>query len=146
YVGGGNTKSMLAVWREWGLDKSLLKAADNGTLLTGISAGCICWFAYGSTDSIPGKFIALPALDYIQAACSPHYDGEPLRRPRMHEMVAAGDIPAGYGFDDGAAGHFVDGKLTRVVSSRPNARGYWIERVGDGAQETILDTHYLLKD
>ncbi|MEP7291752.1 MAG: Type 1 glutamine amidotransferase-like domain-containing protein, partial [Chloroflexota bacterium] len=89
YVGGGNTKSMLAVWREWGLDKSLLKAADNGTILTGISAGCICWFAYGSTDSIPGRFIALPALGYIQAACSPHYDGEPLRRPRMHEMVAA---------------------------------------------------------
>ena len=146
YVGGGNTKSMLALWREWGLDKSLANAADNGTILAGISAGCICWFKYGSTDSIPGKYTALPCLGYIDAGCSPHYDGEPMRRPRMHEMVAAGEMPAGYAFDDGAAGHFIDGKLTRVVSSRPNAKGYWVERTDDGVTETVLETEYLLKD
>ena len=146
YVGGGNTKSMLALWREWGLDTMLRKAGENGTVLAGISAGCICWFEYGSTDSIPGKFRALPALGYLKAGCSPHYDGEALRRPRMHEMVASGEMPAGYGFDDGVAGHFVDGELKGIVSSRPNAKGYWIERVGDEAKETVLETHYLLKD
>jgi peptidase E len=146
YVGGGNTKSMLALWREWRLDKSLAKAADNGTILAGISAGCICWFAYGSTDSIPGKYTALPCLGYIDAGCSPHYDGEPKRRPRMHEMVAAGEMPAGYAFDDGVAGHFIDGKLMRVVSSRPTAKGYWVERAVEGVNETVLETDYLLKD
>jgi peptidase E len=143
YVGGGNTKSMLALWREWGLDTILRKACESGVVLAGISAGCICWYDYGSTDSIPGAYRALRGLGYLQGGCSPHYDGEPLRRPRMHQMVAAGEIPAGYAYDDGAAGHFIDGKLSRVVSSRPNAKGYWIERDGDAARETTLETHYL---
>jgi peptidase E len=143
YVGGGNTKSMLALWREWGLDTILRKACESGIVLAGISAGCICWYDYGSTDSIPGAYRALRGLGYLQGGCSPHYDGEPLRRPRMHQMVAAGEMPAGYAYDDGAAGHFIDGKLSRVVSSRPNAKGYRIERDGEAAKETTLETHYL---
>lgn len=146
YVGGGNTKSMLALWREWGVDKALAKAADNGTVLAGISAGCICWYQYGSTDSIPGGYTALPCLGYLDAGCSPHYDGEAQRRPRLHAMVASGEMPASYGFDDGVAAHFIDGKRVRIVSSRPNAKGYWVERDGDGVKETLLETDYLLKD
>jgi peptidase E len=143
YVGGGNTKSMLAVWREWGLDRILRSAAENGTVLAGISAGCICWFEYGTTDSIPGRLTGLPCLGYLAGSCSPHYDGEAERRPTYHRMIAAGEIPAGVAFDDGAAGHYVDGKLKTVVSSRPNAKGYRVERDGDAARETVLETHYL---
>ena len=135
---------MLALWREWGLI-ILRKAAANGTVLAGISAGCI-WFEYGSTDSIPGRLSALPALGYLRGSCCPHYDGEAQRRPRTHAMVASGEMVPGYAFDDGVAGHFVDGELKQIVSSRPNAKGYHVERAANEAQETVLETHYLLKD
>lgn len=145
YVGGGNTKSMLALWREWGLDKILLNAAANETVLAGISAGAICWFERPFSDLIYGKLVSLYGLGYLPGSCSPHYDGEALRRPTYQRMIAAGEIPAGVAFDDGAAGHYVDGRLAYVVSSRPNAKGYSVERDGDQVRETVLETHYLLE-
>ncbi|MDZ4764714.1 MAG: peptidase E [Chloroflexota bacterium] len=143
YVGGGNTKSMLALWREWGLDTILRAVAAHGTILAGISAGAICWFDYGATDSIPGTISALPCLGYLAGACTPHYDGEAARRPSYQRMIAAGELPDGVAFDDGAAGHYIDGALTTVVSSRPKAKGYRVERAGDTAVEIQLDTRYL---
>lgn len=143
YVGGGNTKSLLALWREWGLDRILRSAAEQGKVLAGISAGCICWFEYGSTDSIPGALSALPCLGYLAGSCSPHYDGEAQRRPTFQQMIAAGTMPPGVAFDDGVAGHYVDGVLQTVVSSRPNAKGYRVERDGAAARETVLPTTYL---
>ncbi|MCB9453991.1 MAG: peptidase E [Anaerolineaceae bacterium] len=145
YVGGGNTKSMLALWREWGLDQILRVAADKGTVLAGVSAGAICWYEAGTTDSIPGNLTALSCLGYLKGSCSPHYDGEPQRRPTFQRMVASGEIMAGYAFDDGAAGHFVDGELRQVVSSRPAAKGYRVESVNGAAVETPLETRYLLE-
>jgi dipeptidase E len=144
YVGGGNTKSMLALWREWNLDTILRKAMQNGTILAGISAGAICWFEQGTTDSIPEKLSVLPCLGYLKGSCSPHYDGEAERRPAVHEFLASGDILAGHAFDDGVAGHFIDGELQHVVSSRPNAKGYTVEAVNGQAVEKELDTRYLL--
>jgi dipeptidase E len=144
YVGGGNTKSMLALWREWNLDTILRNAGENGTVLAGISAGMNCWFEYSNTDSIPGRWTSIPGLGFLSGSCSPHYDGEVQRRPSFQRMIASGEIPSGIAFDDGAAGHYVDGQLKIVVSSRPNAKGYRIEREGDSAKETVLDTRYLL--
>jgi peptidase E len=144
YVGGGNTKSMIAIWREWRLNSILRKAGENGTLLAGISAGMNCWFEYALSDSIPGQWIWLPCLGYLAGSCSPHYDGEPGRRPAFERMIGAGEIPDGIALDDGAAGHFVDGQLKQVVSSRPNAKGYQVEKTGDSVRETPLETHYLL--
>jgi dipeptidase E len=144
YVGGGNTKSMIALWREWGLDRILRQAGENGTVLAGISAGMNCWFETAISDSIPGRWITVPCLGYLKGSCSPHYGGEPGRRPAFEKLVGAGEIPPGIAFDDSAAGHFIDGELKQVVSSRPNAKGYYIERVDNGAQETILETKYLL--
>jgi dipeptidase E len=143
YVGGGNTKSMLALWREWGLDVILRKASENGTALAGVSAGAICWFEELTTDSIPGKLTALKGLGYLAGSCTPHYDGESERRPTLTRLVASGELMAGYAFDDGAAGHFVDGKLKTVVSSRPNAKGYYVSRVDGQAIEKTLDTQFL---
>lgn len=145
YVGGGNTKSLLALWRAWELDRILRQAADQGTVLAGISAGAICWFDVPFSDSIPGRFIRLNGLGYLSGSCSPHYDGEPGRRPEFQRQIAVGDLPAGVAFDDSAAGHFIDGKLTHVVSSQPNAKGYRVERVGDQVVETPLETRYLGK-
>src|SRR5678810_1145979 len=74
YVGGGNTKSMLAIWREWGIPDLLREAWNGGTVLCGVSAGAICWFAEGVTDSIPGELTALPCLGFLPGSCCPHYD------------------------------------------------------------------------
>jgi dipeptidase E len=144
FVGGGNTKSMMALWREWGLDRSLRMAGEGGTILAGISAGAICWFDAGTTDSIPGALTTVRGLGYVAGGFSPHYDGEGERRPTTHRMVASGELADAYAMDDGAAGHFVDGVLAEVVSSRPKAQGYRIVRQGDQAVETVLPTRYLL--
>lgn len=72
YVGGGNTKSMLALWREWELDIILRKAWEQGVVLAGLSAGAICWFEQGSTDSIPGRLSALDCLGYLPGSYCPH--------------------------------------------------------------------------
>jgi peptidase E len=132
YVGGGNTRSMLALWRDWGLDRLLRLAFEQGILLAGISAGANCWFTQCSTDSIPGKLTVLDCLGYLPGSFCPHYDGETERRPSFQRMVAGGEILPGWASDDGAALHFVDGQLLHAVRSRPHAQAYWLEPDGAG--------------
>jgi peptidase E len=143
YVGGGNTKSMLALWREWELDIILLKAYQQGVVLAGLSAGANCWFKEFSTDSVPGKLGKLPGLGFIDFSFCPHYDGESNRRPSLHQLISAKAMIHGYAADDGAAGHFVDGQLYKAISSRPAAKVYLVEDKEDGICEDIIDTHYL---
>jgi dipeptidase E len=145
YVGGGNTKSMLAVWREWALAKFLRQAWNSGTVLAGISAGAICWFETGVTDSWAGRLAPLPCLGWLPGGCCPHYDGEKERRPATQEMVAKGHMPETLALDDGAAAHFVGRKLLRVISSRANAGGYRVRRKGRGFVETRLPVTFLNK-
>jgi peptidase E len=83
YVSGGNTKSMLAVWREWNLPNLLQSAIQKGTVLAGISAGAICWFESGLTDSMQGDLMPLPCLGFLSGSCCPHYSGEPQRKPML---------------------------------------------------------------
>ena len=143
FVGGGNTRSMLAVWREWGLDRHLRTAWERGVVLGGVSAGSICWFGEGVTDSIDGPLTAIPCLGFLPGSNCPHYDSEPLRRPTFRGLVARGRIADGVAADDGAALHYVDGRLARVVSSRPRARGYRVTRSGARAIERRLPTRLL---
>jgi dipeptidase E len=143
FVGGGNTRSMLAVWREWGLDKYLRTAWENGVVLGGGSAGSICWFDHGVTDSIAGPLTALPCLGLLQGSNCPHYDSEPLRRPTFQKLVASGRVPNGVAADDGVALHYVDGQLAQAVSNRPRARAYRITRSGKTAIERRVATRYL---
>jgi peptidase E len=143
YVGGGNTRSMLAVWRAWDLPALLQEAWQEGTLLAGISAGAICWFEQGVTDSWAEKLAVLPCLGFLKGSCCPHYDGEPERRPAYHDFLLKGEILPGVAIDDGAAIHFVEGEIHRTVASRPHARAYRL-RAGEGAvQEVPLETEYL---
>jgi peptidase E len=146
YVGGGNTKNLLALWREWGLDRVMRAAWRRGIILAGISAGSICWFDYGTTDSIPGDLTVLPCLGFLPGSNCPHYDGEAARRPSFHRFIAAGDMPGGYAADDGVALHYTGETLTRIVSSRPQARAYRVERGADGVTETPLTPDYLGAD
>ena len=143
YVGGGNTKSMLALWREWGVDRILRRAWEQGIVLAGVSAGAICWFEQGHTDSIPGRLSALDCLGFLRGSCSPHYDTEAERRADFQRLVADGEMASGFGIDDYAGLHFMDERLCRVVGSRPNANAYRVERRSDGAKEQTLSAEIL---
>jgi len=139
YVGGGNTKSMLAVWREWEVPDVLRRAWESGTVLAGVSAGAICWFESGVTDSWGSGLNLLPCLGFLPGACCPHYNGEVERRPAVHRLIEQGTIATALALDDGAAAHFVNGTLANIVSSRPDARAYRVERVDGQVRETVLN-------
>ena len=143
YVGGGNTKNLIALWREWSLDEIMRDAWQRGIVLSGLSAGSICWFEQGTTDSIPGPLTVLPCLGFLHGSNCPHYDGEPERRPSYPRFIAQGAIANGRAADDGVALHFVGQSLARVVSSRPQARAYRVERVATEVVETAIVPDYL---
>jgi dipeptidase E len=134
YVGGGNTKSMLGVWREWGLPEVLREAGEAGVLLAGLSAGAICWFEQGLTDSFVGDLRPLQGLGFLPGGCVPHYNGEAERQPTYHRLLKSGEMKPGLAIDDGAAVHFVNGEVRRVVTSRPGVTAYRV-RVRNGAVE-----------
>jgi dipeptidase E len=143
YVGGGNTRTLLALWREWGLDVALRAAYERGAVLGGISAGMICWFEFGITDSVPGALSPLRCLGWLPGTACPHYDGEAERRPSFHRLLAERRIPPGYAADDGVALHFVDEALAHVVSSRPLAAGYRVAIDDEVVGETVLPARLL---
>jgi peptidase E len=141
YVGGGNTKNLLALWREWGLDSLLKEAYEAGKVLAGLSAGSLCWFEEGVTDSF-GPLQGIECLGWLQGSHCPHYDGEEERRPAFQKLINEG-LKAGYAADDGAALHFIDGKLSHVVSSREHAKAYYVQLVEGEAVEKMLETQFL---
>jgi len=145
YVGGGNTANMLAIWRLHAVDRVLRRAWDEGVVLTGVSAGSLCWFEAGTTDSFGPQLAPFSdGLGFIPGSHAPHYDGEPNRRPHYQRLVREGVLPPGYAADDGAAVVFRGTELAEVVASRPDARGYRVERAATGdAIETELPTRYL---
>ena len=143
FVGGGNTRSMLAVWREWELDRHLRAAWEAGVVLGGASAGSICWFEHGLTDSVAGPLTAMPCLGFLPGANCPHYNSEPLRRPTFQRLVARGALSDGVAADDGVALHYEGTRLMRAVSSKPRAKAYRVRRLRDRAAETRIPTNYL---
>lgn len=145
YVGGGNTANMLAIWRAHGVDRALRRAWESGVVMAGISAGALCWFQAGTTDSFGPDLAGLSdGLGFLPGSHSPHYDGEARRRPLYQRLVATGALPDGYAADDGAALVFRNTELAEVVASRPAARGYRVVRGPAGeAIETELATRYL---
>lgn len=144
-MGGGNTKSMLALWREWEVDSIIKKAWESGTILAGLSAGSICWFEEGITDSYGEELETIKGLGFLKGSHSPHYDGEEDRRTLFHSFIRKGILQAGYGADDGAALHFIDESLYKVVSSRVHASAYWVENRDGDLHETVLSTEFLKK-
>jgi dipeptidase E len=143
YVGGGNTENMLAIWRVHGVDAILREAWEAGVVMAGLSAGALCWFEAGSTDSLGPDLTPFDdGLGFLQGSHCPHYDGEALRRPSYQRLVAEG-LPAGVAADDGAALHFVGRDLTEVVTSRPEAGAYRVELVAGNVVETRLPSRYL---
>ena len=143
YVGGGNTANMLAIWRLHGVDEALREAGDRGIVLAGLSAGSLCWFAGGITDSFgPGLEPLEDGLGLLPMTNCPHYDAEELRRPVYHRAIAEG-LPGGYAADDSAGLHFVGTSLVEVVTSMPEAAGYRVDLVDGEVVETRLPARYL---
>ena len=127
FVGGGNTASMLAVWRAHGVDRILREAWEEGIVLAGPSAGANCWFEASVTDSFgPTLAPLLDGLGFLAGSFCPHYDSEAERRPTFTRLVAAG-FPPGYAADDGVGLHFRGRELHEVVSARQDATAYRVE-------------------
>ena len=127
FVGGGNTKSMLAVWREWGLDKILKKAYLNGTVMSGVSAGAICWFQNGITDSWASNLKMMPCLNFIKGTCCPHYDEEPERKPTVKNFLLRNKVKNVYAVDGGAALHIKDEKIFKSIIFKKNKSSYLVD-------------------
>jgi dipeptidase E len=143
YVGGGNTKSLLAVWRDWGVPELLREAWESGVVLTGVSAGAICWFEQGLTDSFSDGLRPLPGLGFLPGSCCPHYDGEPQRRPTYHRLLASEAIAPGIAIEDWTAVHFSGVARARIVAARAGARAYSMRNVYGSVQEVPLPVEYL---
>jgi len=135
-VGGGSTANMLAVWRVHGFDEVLREAWREGIVLAGWSAGMICWFEAGVTDSFGPQLEGMrDGLGLLPGSACPHYDGEERRRPVYRELVAGG-FPAGIALDDAAAARYDGTELVEIVSSAPGARGYRVSADGEEPLET----------
>ena len=142
YVGGGNTANMLAIWRLYGVEALLREAWEQGTLLCGSSAGMICWFEHGVTDSYGPQLEAMECLGFLPGSACPHYDGEELRRPRYQELVRGG-LAAGLAADDGVGLLFRGTELAEVVSEEAGSAGYRVEGADGEARETRLEPRVL---
>lgn len=143
YVGGGNTKTLLAVWRDWEVVKILREAWQSGVVLTGVSAGAICWFEQGLTDSFSDELRPLDCLGFLSGSCCPHYDGEPQRRPSYHRLLASGAMAAGIAIEDWVGVHFIGSELHRVIASKRGARAYSMRAVYGSVQEVPLPVEHI---
>ena len=140
YVGGGNTADMLAIWRIHGVDVALKHAWEAGVVLAGSSAGAICWFDAGLTDSFGPDLAPLrDGLKLLKGSFCPHYDSESLRRPRYAELVGSGALPDGYAADDGVGLLFEGRELADAVASLPGSSAFRVERRrGSDVEETQI--------
>ena len=143
YVAGGNTANMLAIWRVHGFDRILREAWEDGILLSGWSAGMICWFEDGVTDSFGPELTALEdGLGFLPGSACPHYDGEERRRPRYHELIREG-MAGGYAADDRVGLLFRGIELAEVMAARDDGAAYRVELVDGEVVETRLEARPL---
>ncbi len=142
YVGGGNTRNLLVLWKEWELDTILREAYQKGIVMGGISAGSLCWFEQGVTDSITGSLSKIDCLGFLKGSNCPHYDGEVERRPAFQNLIKNG-MKSGIACDDGVAGYFANESLEEFVSSWPTAMAYQVSLQAGTVVETPIQPRFL---
>lgn len=141
YVGGGNTQKMLGVWKVNGVDSILKEAYDRGIVLSGLSAGAICWFEFGSSDS-PSfnnpedkQFVLLQALGFVEGLFSPHHIREPSRNEQLPTILQESGLKSAFAVDDKSALVIIDGKIKVVTSDE--TRGVKLVSIEDGKVNRI---------
>ncbi len=140
FVGGGNTKSMLAVWKDWGLDLLLKEAYEKGVIMSGVSAGAICWFDQGITDSWAEDLKVMDCLGFIEGACCPHYDEEPQRKPSLNKFITEKVLKSCYAVDGGCALHIEDEKEFKSVVFSKNKNSFLVEMKDNQVAEKPYST------
>ena len=141
---GGNTLNQQAIWKAQGIDLVLRKAWDQGIVLGGASAGSLCWFEEGTTDSRPKELTTVQGLGFLKGSHSPHYDREPGRRPLYQKLIASGEMKPGYACDNDAGIYFEDNEVKRVVSARDGAKVYYVSRVDGKAVERVMEPERIM--
>ncbi|TIC85943.1 peptidase E [Nocardioides sp. GY 10113] len=145
WVWGGSVAGLLAMWRLHGVDEAMRTAWEAGVVLTGVSAGSICWHAGGTTDSFgPALRPITDGLGLVPYSNGVHHDSEEQRRPLFQRLIGDGVLPAGYATDDGAGVLYRGTELAGAFSERQGAGAYFVERdAGGGVVETALDVRLL---
>jgi dipeptidase E len=136
---GGNTLNQQAIWKAQGIDVVLKKAWDRGVVLGGASAGSLCWFEEGTTDSRPKELSTVQGLGFLKGSHSPHYDREPGRRPLYQKLIGSGEMKPGYACDNDAGIYFEDNVVKRVVATRAEAKVYYVSIVGGKVVEKLME-------
>ena len=127
YVGGGNTKFMLELWKKNNLFETFKEVYNSGVILSGVSAGAACWFDYFLTDSDGPGFKPLSGIGLISGSFTPHYS-DAKRANKYSENIKNKTLPSGIAVDDGVAVLFIDGKPTEVYSSRESHDAYFVDQ------------------
>ena len=143
-VGGGNTLNMLGIWRAQGIDTVLRKALERGIVLAGGSAGSICWFGDGVSDSRPGRLSIVEGLSFLPYSNCPHY-GDAKKRELYDNSVVDKTMRAGYAMDDRAAILFRNGKFVEAVTQKSTHHVYFVSRRNREAVAEKLDARILVK-
>src|SRR5204863_8015290 len=136
---GGNTLNQQAIWKAQGIDAVLRQAWDRGIVLGGASAGSLCWFEEGTTDSRPQELSTVKGLGFLKGSHCPHYDREAQRRPVYQKLIGSGEMKPGYACDNDAGIYFEDNDVKRVVSTRPEAKVYYVSVVDGKVVEKVLE-------
>jgi peptidase E len=146
WVGGGSVANLLAVWRMHGLDEILRECWEEGVVLAGVSAGSICWYEGGPTDSFGNDLqVSPPGLGFLPYGAGVHYDSEEQRRPLLHKLVGDGVLPTSHATDDGVGLVYEGTELVEAVSDRPGVAAYVVERQPDGGvNETRIEPRILV--
>ena len=140
---GGNTLNQQAIWRAQGIDVILRKAWDKGIVLGGASAGSLCWFEEGTTDSRPKELTVVKGLGFLKGSHCPHYDREKDRRPLYQKLIASGELKPGYACDNDAGIYFENDSAKRIVATRADAKVYYVSAVDGRAVEKQLDAEII---
>jgi peptidase E len=145
WVNGGSVAGLLAMWELHGVGDAMRAAWQAGVVLTGVSAGSICWHIGGTTDSFGPELRPITnGLGLLPYSNGVHYDTEDQRRPLFQSLIADGALPSGYASDDGVGLHYRGTELVEVVAELDGKGAYFIERGADGrAVETRLDPRRL---
>ena len=128
------------MWWLHGVDEAMRSAWEAGVVLTGVSAGSICWHTGGTTDSFgPTLRPITDALAFVPYSNGVHYDSEPQRRPLFRRLIAEGNLPPGYATDDGTGVLYRGTDFVEAVSEKDGARAHYVDTEG----ETPLDVRRL---